>query len=69
MALEKVPFVYYFHKTLSGNHVETVIGTQSAPNGVSQNFAGALLNELQLAPKSFFCTSGGAVCAERHKSP
>ena len=47
----KVPFVYYFHKTLSGNHVETVIVTQSAPNGVSQNFAGVLLNELQLAPK------------------
>ena len=36
---------------LFGNHVEAMIVPQSVPNGVSQNLAGVLINELQLAAK------------------
>ena len=47
----ELPFVHRVHETRTGNHVEAVIITQSAPDGVSQHFVGVLVNELQLAPK------------------
>ena len=46
---------------LFGNHVEAMIVPQSVPNGVSQNLAGVLINELRFAcpPLGFLSGKGG----------
>ena len=56
---DTLPFVLCIYKTLTDNHVEAVIVTQSVPNGVDQHFVSVLMNKLQLTTKGAAASKAG----------